>query len=73
MDEPRDTVGKSAFSRQADIVGWAAFFIWIGIALLGGIGWAWSLFGISAIVLSVQVILWLNDEGSTPSPRSGRA
>lgn len=29
----------------------------------GGIGRAWSLPGISAIVLSVEVILRLNDEG----------
>src|SRR6478735_3720643 len=59
--------GKSPFSRQVDVVGWAAFFIRIGIAELGGIGWAWALLGISEIVLSVQVILWLNDEGTTPS------
>lgn len=67
MDEPQhDASGKNAFSRQVDSVGWAAFFIWIGVAVLGGIGWAWSLLGISAIVLSVQAALRLNQEGADP-------
>ncbi len=61
--------GKSPFSRQVDVVGWAAFSIRIGIAELGGIGWAWALLGISEIVLSVHVILWLNDEGTNPFMR----
>jgi hypothetical protein len=41
-------------SERLDGISWAFFFIWIGIALLADIGWAWALTGVAVIILSTQ-------------------
>lgn len=53
-------------SRQVDAISWALFFIWIGVALLVGISWAWSLAGVSAIVLGTQAVLYLSGDRIEP-------
>ncbi len=45
--------------RQVDAISWALFFIWIGVALFAGIGWAGSLAGVGAIVLGTQLVFSL--------------
>jgi hypothetical protein len=60
--EPHRPTQKSADLRQLDAIAWALFFIWIGIALLAKIGWAWTLLGISAIILGAQGTLWRKDK-----------
>lgn len=52
--------------RQVDAISWALFFIWIGVALLTGIGWAWSLAGVGAIVLGAQAALYLTGDKVEP-------
>jgi hypothetical protein len=51
MDNERDRL-----ARQLDTVGWAVFFIWIGVALLADVGWGWGLLGVAAIVLCGELI-----------------
>ncbi len=53
---------NSSFARSTDAVGWALFFVWIGIALLTDIGWTWSLAGMAAIILGMQVALFIQGE-----------
>lgn len=44
------------FTRQLDSVGWALFFIWIGVALLANVGWGWGLLGVAVIILGGEGI-----------------
>jgi len=60
--EPSGRTKQSDGSRQLEAVAWAAFLIWIGIAMLAGISWAWSLLGISVIILGKQTALWRKHE-----------
>ena len=53
---------NGTFARRIDAAGWAVFFIWVGISLLTGIGWTWSLVGTAAIILAVQAALLLRGE-----------
>lgn len=45
-------------SRKLDSIGWALFFIWIGIALLADVGWGWGLIGVATIILAETAIRW---------------
>jgi hypothetical protein len=47
---------KDAFTQRLDDVGWALFFVWIGVALLIDVGWGWGLLGVAAIILGQAVI-----------------
>lgn len=44
------------FARQLDAVRWGLFFVWIGIAILLGLGWGWALLGVAAIILGGAAI-----------------
>jgi len=35
--------------------GWGVFFIWIGIALLAGVGWGAAILGVGCIMVGVQI------------------
>ena len=52
----------TTFARRIDSIGWAIFFVWVGTALLAGVGWTWSLIGTGIIILSVQTALFFNGE-----------
>jgi hypothetical protein len=41
-----------AIAKKLGAFGWAAFFIWIGIALLANLGWGAGLLGVGVIVLA---------------------
>jgi hypothetical protein len=40
---------------QLDAIGWAVFFIWIGLAMLAGLLWGWFLLGTGILILAVQI------------------
>lgn len=46
-------------ARRLDAIGWGAFFIWIGAALLADLGWGITLVGIGLITLGGQAARWL--------------
>lgn len=48
---------NSTFARSIDSIGWALFFMWVGIALLADLSWTVSLVGTAAIILAVQSTL----------------
>ena len=48
-------VNRSALNRKLEAAGWGLFFIWIGIALFGHIGWGAGLLGVGIITLGAQV------------------
>lgn len=52
----------STFARSVDSIGWALFFIWVGVALLANFSWTVSLIGTAAIILAVQVTLFFRGE-----------
>lgn len=57
---------QDELSKKFDAVGWALFFIWVGVAVLADVGWGWGLLGVAAIILGETVIRWnmsLNIEG----------
>lgn len=53
---------NSTFNRSIDSVGWALFFMWVGIALLSNFSWTVSLVGTAAIILGVQATLLVRGE-----------
>jgi hypothetical protein len=46
---------KSELTRRLDSIAWAAFFIWIGIAMLLAISWGWFLVGLGILILAAQL------------------
>jgi hypothetical protein len=46
---------KSGLTRHLDTIAWAAFFIWIGIAMLVAIPWGWFLVGLGILILAMQL------------------
>ena len=46
---------------RLDSAAWAAFFIWIGVAIFTDIGWGWTLVGIGLIILAAEAIRWMRD------------
>lgn len=53
-----DKSGLNLRGRQLDSAVWAAFFIWIGVAMLATIPWGWFLIGIGALIGVAQVARW---------------
>lgn len=49
LETRRDTAVK------LDSLGWALFFVWVGLALLLDVGWGIGLLGVGLITLGVQV------------------
>jgi hypothetical protein len=43
-------------ARKLDAIGWALFFIWVGIAWIANVGFGAGLLGVAAIILSMQAI-----------------
>ncbi|MGE5804090.1 MAG: hypothetical protein ACM358_17725 [Gemmatimonadota bacterium] len=46
----------SSITRRVDAAGWGLFFIWVGVALLGHLGWGLGLLGVGAITVGVQLV-----------------
>jgi hypothetical protein len=53
---------NSTFVRKVDSIGWAIFFVWIGAAMLAGMGWTWSSIGTALIIFGVQAALLFKGE-----------
>jgi hypothetical protein len=48
-------------SNIFDVIGWAFFFIWVGLAWLLGVGLGWGLIGVGFLTLGVQLMrYWFN-------------
>ena len=47
---------RHELSVKLDSVGWALFFIWVGIAFLADVGWGWGLFGVAVIILAEAAV-----------------
>ena len=43
-------------ARKLDAVGWALFFIWVGVAWISDIGLGVGLLGVAAIILGMQAV-----------------
>lgn len=48
----------ASLSDRLDGIGWALFFIWVGIAFLVDVGWGWGLFGVGVIILTETAVRW---------------
>ena len=55
-------VNGSDLGHSIDSIGWALFFMWIGIVLLANLSWTMSLVGTALIVLAVQATLLARGE-----------
>jgi hypothetical protein len=47
-------VNRRVLNRKLEAAGWGLFFIWMGIALFGHIGWGAGLLGVGIITLGAQ-------------------
>jgi len=43
-------------ARKLDAVGWALFFIWVGVAWIANVGFGVGLLGVAMIILGMQAI-----------------
>jgi len=50
------TTRKSKLHRKLDAIGCALFFIWMGIAILGNVGWGVGLIGVGVIIIGLVVV-----------------
>ena len=50
------TTRRSKLHRKLDAIGYALFFIWIGIAILANVGWGIGLIGFGVIIIGLLVI-----------------
>jgi hypothetical protein len=48
------TAEKSEPVRLLDSVGWAVFFIWVGVAILANVPWGWFFIGVALLILASQ-------------------
>ena len=48
--------GKAALAQKLDVIGWALFFIWCGVALLSDFKWGVGLIGVAVIVFGIQAL-----------------
>ena len=53
--EESKPAAKSEWAGKLDTIGWALFFIWVGIAFLLDFGFGVGLLGIGVITLGIQV------------------
>jgi len=53
--EETKLAAKNGWANRLDTIGWALFFIWVGIAFLLDFGFGVGLLGIGVITLGVQV------------------
>lgn len=49
---------RDALSQKLDQAGWALFLIWVGVAILAGVGWGWGLLGVGLITVGEQAVRW---------------
>ncbi len=52
------TTSEENVARQLDAASWGLFIIWIGLAILLNVGWAWGLLGVAAIILGGAALRW---------------
>ena len=56
MTEELEETKKADLTHKLSGVGWALFFIWIGLSFLANFGAAISLLGIGVIILGMQTL-----------------
>ena len=54
MTEKREAGDTRSISETINSLGWALFFVWLGVALLFDVGWGVGLVGVGAITLAGQ-------------------
>jgi hypothetical protein len=54
--ENQKTTGQTDLAHKLSAVGWALFFIWIGISFLANLGVGLGLLGVGIITLGIQLI-----------------
>ncbi len=53
-----NTQSDAEKSGKLGSVAWAAFFIWVGIAMLANFPWGWFLLGVGILILAAQCARW---------------
>ncbi len=43
-------------AQKLDAIGWGAFFVWVGVALLANLSWGIGMLGVGIIVLGMQAV-----------------
>ncbi len=46
---------------RIDLLAWAVFFLWAGVAMLVAVPWGWFLVGVGLIILAAQFARWQMD------------
>ncbi len=49
--QDQKAVRRNKIDRRLDAIGWGAFFVWTGIAVLADVGWGIGMIGVGLIIL----------------------
>lgn len=60
FDKMTDYMEHHDRSSKFDAIGWALFFIWVGVAWLADVGLGIGLLGVAAITLGMQAARWIS-------------
>lgn len=55
VQQPPLTGGREHSHQQLSAIAWGLLFVWVGVAVLFGVGWGYGLLGVGAIILGSQV------------------
>ncbi len=55
VQQPPIVGGREHGHRQLSAVAWGLLFVWVGVAVLFGVGWGYGLLGVGVIILGTQV------------------
>jgi hypothetical protein len=56
FDKMMDFMEQHDRTSKFDAIGWALFFIWVGVAWVADVGWGIGLLGVAAITLGMQAV-----------------
>lgn len=55
VQQPPITGGRELTHKAVERFGWGVLFIWVGIAVLLQVGWAYGLIGVGVIILCSEI------------------
>lgn len=56
VQQPPAVGGREHGHRQLSAVAWGLLFVWVGVAVMFGVGWGYGLLGVGVIILGSQVV-----------------
>lgn len=56
VQQPPVVGGREHGHRQLSAIAWGLLFVWVGVAVMFGVGWGYGLLGVGVIILGSQAV-----------------